>query len=164
MSVRDRDGSGRPRNARPRDALGRVLPPGSDGVPRIPDDLELSPDEFLSYAQELIDHDRPFHAHEVLEAAWKSRPGRERPLWQGLAQLAVGVTHVHRGNPAGAIALLRRGADHLRAVEGAPPWRVDVDGLCAWAAALADDLGTGREVAPSRLRPVLTTAIRPGAG
>ena len=29
---RDRDGAGRARNARPRDALGRPLPPGSAGV------------------------------------------------------------------------------------------------------------------------------------
>ncbi|BBZ29576.1 hypothetical protein MMAD_38710 [Mycolicibacterium madagascariense] len=160
MSARDRDGSGRPRNGRPRDALGRVLPPGSVGEPRIPDDLALSPDQFLSYAQELIDHDRPFHAHEVLEAAWKSRPQHERPLWQGLAQLAVGVTHVHRGNPAGAVALLRRGADHLRGLAGAPPWQVDVEGLCGWAGALADDLDGGAAVAPTRLRPALTTVAR----
>lgn len=158
MSARDRDGSGRPRNGRPRDALGRVLPPGSDGVPRIPDDLDLPPDQFLSYAQELIDSDRPFHAHEVLEAAWKNRPEHERPLWQGLAQLAVGVTHVHRGNPAGAVALLHRGAEHLREVDGAMPWRVDVDGLCGWAVALAEDLDSGAAVSPTRLRPVLTTA------
>ena len=39
MAERDRDESGRPRNSRPRDALGRVLPPGSEGVARVPDDL-----------------------------------------------------------------------------------------------------------------------------
>jgi uncharacterized protein len=57
---------------------------------------------------------RPFHAHEVFEAAWKTGPPAERELWQGLAQVAVGITHVRRGNPRGAVTLLRRGADRIR--------------------------------------------------
>ena len=77
MAERDRDESGRPRNARPRDALGRLLPPGSEGVPRIPDDLELSPSESLAYAQDLLNQGLAFNAHEVLEAAWKNRPDDE---------------------------------------------------------------------------------------
>src|SRR5438445_13551097 len=47
VAERDRDESGRPRSSRPRDALGRPLPQGSQGVPRIPDDLELTPAETL---------------------------------------------------------------------------------------------------------------------
>ena len=78
MSERDRDESGRPRNTRPRDALGRLLPPGSKGVPRIPDDLELSPIQTLAYAQDLLDRGLAFNAHEVLEAAWKNSPDDER--------------------------------------------------------------------------------------
>src|SRR6516164_8129015 len=69
---RDRDAAGRARNARPRDALGRPLPRGATGDERIPDDLVLPPGESLQLAQELVDADRPFHAHEVLEASWKS--------------------------------------------------------------------------------------------
>lgn len=65
----------------------------------------------LSSAQELIDNGRPFHAHEVLEAVWKSTEGGNRELWRGLAQVAVGLTHGMRRNERGAIALLRRGAD-----------------------------------------------------
>ena len=60
---------------------------------------------------------RPFHAHEVLEAAWKSGPAQERDLWQGLAQIAVGLTHARRGNARGAVALLRRGAERVRAAQ-----------------------------------------------
>ena len=104
MADRDRDESGRPRNTRPRDALGRPLRPGSEGVPRIPDDLELAPAETLAYAQHLLDRGLAFNAHEVLEAAWKNGPADERPLWQSLAQLLVGITHVQRGNVDGAIA------------------------------------------------------------
>ena len=107
MVKRDRDESGRPRSARPRDALGRPLARGSEGIPRIADDLELAPAETLAYAQELLDRGLAFNAHEVLEAAWKNSLPDERMLWQGLAQLAVGITHVQRGNVKGAMSLLR---------------------------------------------------------
>ena len=156
MAERDRDESGRPRNARPRDALGRLLPPGSEGVPRIPDDLELSPSKSLAYAQDLLNQGLAFNAHEVLEAAWKNGPDDERPLWQGLAQLAVGITHVQRGNRDGATTLLRRGSGRLGEVDHPAPHFVDVDGLIGWAAALVDDLAACAELSPPRLRPALT--------
>jgi hypothetical protein len=91
MAERDRDEAGRHRNSRPRDAVGRLLALGSQGVLRIPDDLELSPSQSLAYAQDLLNEGLAFNAHEVLEAAWKNCPDNERPLWQGLAQLAVGI-------------------------------------------------------------------------
>jgi uncharacterized protein len=156
MAERDRDESGRPRNSRPRDALGRVLPPGSEGVARIPDDLELSPSESLAYAQNLLNEGLAFNAHEVLEAAWKNGPSDERPLWQGLAQVAVGITHVQRGNRDGATTLLRRGTGRLGEVKHPAPHSVDVDGLVGWAAALVDDLAACAEISPPRLRPALT--------
>ena len=96
---RDRDAAGRARNARPRDGLGRPLPRGVAGQERIPDDLVLPPAESLGLAQQLLDEGRPFHAHEVLEASWKSAPDAERDLWQGLAQIAVGLTRL-AGSPA----------------------------------------------------------------
>jgi hypothetical protein len=116
---RDRDSAGRARNARPRDGLGRPLPRGADGEAPAPDAPALPPDAALDAAQRLLDAGRPFHAHEVLEAAWKAAPAAERDLWQGLAQLAVGLTHARRGNAAGAAALLRRGASRISAYGGA---------------------------------------------
>lgn len=148
---RDRDETGRPRNTRPRDALGRPLPYGSPGVPRIPDDLHLPPAQTLSYAQDLLDRGQPFGAHEVLESAWKDGPEDERPLWQGLAQLAVGITHVQRGNIAGAAALLRRASERLRRVDAPAPYGIDAAGLINQADALADDLQAGRDIVPGRL-------------
>jgi hypothetical protein len=156
MAERDRDESGRPRNTRPRDALGRLLPPGSKGAPGIPDDLELPPIQSLAYAQDLLNRGLAFNAHEVLEAAWKSSPDGERPLWQGLTQLAVGITHVQRGNLGGATTLLRRGSGRLCEVDHPAPYSVDVDGLVGWAAALVDELAAGAEISPPRLRPPLT--------
>ena len=149
---RDRDDAGRPRNTRPRDALGRPLPYGSAGVPRIPDDLQLPPAETLRYAQELLDRGQAFGAHEVLESAWKDGPDSERALWQGLAQLAVGVTHVQRGNRSGAAALLRRASGRLRLIELPVPHGIDLAGLIEHADALVDDLDGGREIPPDRLR------------
>ena len=70
-------------------------------------------------------------------APGRPRPTAERDLWQGLAQLAVGLTHRARGNPAGAATLLRRGAARIAPYAGAPPYGIDVDGLVATARALA---------------------------
>jgi uncharacterized protein len=81
----------------------------------IPDELALAGPDAARLADELLRAGRPFHAHEVLEASWKSAPPDERDLWQGLAQVAVGLTHAHRGNARGAVTLLRRGADRVRA-------------------------------------------------
>ena len=139
--VRDRDAGGRPRNARARDALGRPLPRGVPGEAPIPDDLALSPRATLTEAQRLLDAGRPFQAHEVLEAAWKRAPAAERELWQGLAQLAVGLTHALRSNPIGAARLLERGATRLAAYVDEPPHAIDVAGLVAWARATATEPG-----------------------
>jgi uncharacterized protein len=117
MADRDRDPSGRPRNSRGRDALGRPLPrdaaeaePGARWEPRSPG----GPGEAAGLGGTLLLAGHPFHAHEVFEDAWKGATGAERDLWRGLAQVAVGLTHARRGNARGAVALLRRGADLLR--------------------------------------------------
>jgi len=137
---RERDEAGRPRNARPRDALGRPLPRGDAGVARVPDAFVLSPGDSLVEAQRLLDQGLPFHAHEVLEAAWRAAPDAERDLWQGLAQLAVGLTHALRGNSAGAASLLRRGADRIYRYVDEPPYGIDITGLVNWARSLAGGL------------------------
>ncbi|MER8235208.1 DUF309 domain-containing protein [Streptomyces sp. NPDC094049] len=152
---RDRDEAGRARNARPRDGLGRPLPHGAEGVARQPEGVVREPGETLREAQRLLDAGMPFHAHEVFEDAWKSGPGAERDLWQGLAQLAVGLTHAARGNGPGGARLLRRGADRLAGGPGraaSEPYGIDVDGLVGWARALA--ARTDGAVAASDGRPV----------
>ncbi|MFC4605035.1 DUF309 domain-containing protein [Rhodococcus kronopolitis] len=145
MVGRERDASGRPLNARPRDGLGRLLPRGETGVPRVPEGLGLTPAETVARAQELLDAGMPFHAHEVLEEAWKTAPEAERDLWQGLAQLAVGLTHLLRGNAVGARSLLERGAARIRPYAADPPYELEVDGLLGWAAGLLGELDGGPE-------------------
>ena len=134
--------------SRPRDALGRPLPHGAVGVERMPEGVERTPDEALAEAQRLLDDGLPFHAHEVLEDAWKATAGPGRELWRGLAQLAVGVTPAARGNPRGAATLLDRAAGNLAPFAATPPHGVDVAGLLAWVRA-ADPAGP---LAPPSLR------------
>ena len=109
---RDRDDAGRPRQERPRDALGRPLPYGAIGVEPVSEE-PLPPSQTLDFARSLVQEGRPFAAHEVLEARWKAGPGEERDLWQGLAQICVGLTHAARGNNVGAVRLMERGAARL---------------------------------------------------
>jgi hypothetical protein len=112
---RDRDPAGRPRNARPRDELGRPLPrtaADADGADRVPDDLAVTPGEAAVLGGSLLAEGRPFHAHEVFEAAWKSAPDAD-----------------------GAVTLLRRGAAGVRGYAGDPP---GIDP--GFVAASADDI------------------------
>ena len=137
--ARDRDSAGRPRNARPRDELGRPLGRGAAGEAPPPDEPALAPDAALDLAQQLIDSGRAFRAHEVLEASWKAAPPDERDLWQGLAQVAVGLTHAQRGNARGAAALLRRGGQRVASYAGGPPPHgVEAAQVASFAADLAD--------------------------
>ena len=162
---RDRDEQGRARSARPRDALGRPLARDRPGVAPLAEIEHLGPDASLNLAQRLLDAGRPFQAHEVLEEMWKAAAPAERNLWQGLAQLAVGLTHALRGNRPGAVALLRRGAERLEPYALAPaapnsgpalpgPHGLDLAGLLGWTAATLErlsDADTG-EPEPLRLR------------
>ena len=139
MTDRDRDAAGRPRQDRPRDALGRPLPYGSTGVEPVPED-PLPPLETLDRARALLREGRPFSAHEVLEARWKAGPEAERELWQGLAQVCVGLTHEARGNAAGATTLLERGAANLEgyATGDGPRYGLDLVAVIACAHQRAD--------------------------
>lgn len=139
--TRDRDAAGRPRNARPRDATGRPLPRDAGTPAAPPDPPALPPAEALAEADRLVRAHRPFAAHEVLEAAWKAAPPAERDFWQGLAQLAVGLTHLQRGNSRGAGALLRRGAGRLTG--GDPKHGVDIARLVGSALELAQRVADG---------------------
>jgi hypothetical protein len=130
--ARDRDELGRARQARPRDALGRPLPYGEVGVEPVSEE-PLPPYETLTCARGLLDGGRPFAAHEVLEARWKSCPDEERELWQGLAQLCVSLTHHARGNEVGAARLLERAEGRLTAYgeAGGPTYGLDLAALVA---------------------------------
>ncbi len=138
--TRDRDADGRARQQRPRDALGRPLPYDSAGVPPVPEE-PLPPRQAITLARELVGRGRPFGAHEVLEARWKSCPAAERPLWQGLAQLCVALTHAGRGNREGAARLWDRGAANLEtaAHQGGPTYGLDLSAVLDCAGRLVHE-------------------------
>jgi uncharacterized protein len=126
--VRSYRRSRRPRRrGRPRDALGRPLPYGATGVEAVPEE-PLPPAQALASARRLVREGRPFAAHEVLEARWKAGPAEERDLWQGLAQICVGLTHAARGNGVGAQRLVERGSARLERydVGGGPTYELDL--------------------------------------
>lgn len=124
---------------RGRDALGRPVPVDDpSAVPAVPEEA-FPPYEALALAQQLLDGGRAFSAHEVMEASWKAAPPHERDLWQGLAQLCVGLTHLQRGNLVGAARLLRRAAGRL---PEDPPYGID-GRLGPWALTLAEEVDSG---------------------
>jgi predicted metal-dependent hydrolase len=120
--------------SRERDQWGRPLPPGVVGFPGPISRLDRTPEETIQEAQEWFDAGQPFAAHEVFEDAWKSPDAEHRDLWQGLAQLAVALTHTLRGNQVGASALVARSTTRLQSYQANPPYGVDVLGLLNWAA------------------------------
>ena len=131
---RDRDPAGRARQARPRDALGRPLPYGAAGVEPVSEE-PLPPEETIAAARSLVAQGRPFSAHEVLEARWKAAPEQERDLWQGLAQICVGLTHALRGYNVGAARLVERGGGRLAQYSrtSGPSYGLDLDAIRACA-------------------------------
>jgi hypothetical protein len=130
---RDRDPQGRAKQGRPRDRLGRPLPYGSQGVEPVSEE-PLPPPETIAAAQGLMAEGRPFSAHEVFEARWKAGPDAERSLWQGLAQLCVGITHAERGNRIGALRLIRRARQRLEAYAagGGAAYGLDLGRIIGW--------------------------------
>ena len=139
---------------------GGRCPAARPGDERIPDDLVLAPADALSLAQDLLDTGRPFHAHEVLEASWKAAPAAERDLWQGLAQIAVGLTHAWRGNARGASALLRRGGQRVSGYAGTAPHGIDAAAVSLAASELATRIDT--EGLAAIETDLLTVRMAPG--
>lgn len=110
---RDRDVAGRPKNARPRDALGRPLPRGAEN--EMPEEEPTkTPEEALARGIAHFNAGRYFQAHEAWEEGWHPAPEPERDFWQGITQVAVGLVHRGRGNAHGATTLLRRGGQRLQ--------------------------------------------------
>jgi hypothetical protein len=151
--ARDRDEAGRPRNARPRDETGRPLPRDAAGVPPDEEQALATPAVVLAAAQRALDDGRPFAAHEYLEEAWHRADAAERDLWQGLAQVAVGLTHLQRSNNSGALALLERSRERLSSYAGSTPHGIDVDGVRMATERLAEALRANKPITESvRLR------------
>lgn len=83
----------------------------------------------------LFNEQKFFECHEVLEEEWTPERGPRRLFLQALIQIAVGLYHSQRGNPAGASGQLRKGlsklAEYLPACEGIDTARLHKDALAA---------------------------------
>src|SRR5437899_3809799 len=106
--ARERDVAGRPKNARPRDSLGRPLPRGAENA-MVEEELPADPERLLDIGIEHFNARRFFQAHETWETAWHPSPADERDFWQGLTQVAGGLTHYQRGSPKGSEPVLASG-------------------------------------------------------
>lgn len=150
---RDRDERGRPRNARPRDELGRPLKRGAQSA--LPEEPPAAtPEEALERGIEHFNDGRFFQAHEAWEEAWHIAPEDERDFWQGITQVAVGLTHRLRGNARGAVTLLRRGVRRLERY-GATYRGIPAGALASFAADAADRIerdGAGVPIEPPTLK------------
>ena len=104
---RDRDATGRARQARPRDRLGRPLAYGSVGVEPVSED-PLPPGPTIEAARALLVEGRP--------------------------QLCVGSTHLERGNGRGARTLWQRALCRLTtyAATDQPTYGLDLDAITSW--------------------------------
>ncbi len=75
-----------------------------------------------------------YACHDVLEAIWMEANTLEKPFYQGILQIAVGLYHLGNHNWQGASILLGEGVNRLRSFE--PTYGgIDVERLvdCGWA-------------------------------
>ena len=68
-------------------------------------------DERLVQGIALFNDGEFFRCHEVLEETWRLERGPRRRFLQAVIHVAVGFYHSQRGNPAGAVAQLRKGLE-----------------------------------------------------
>jgi uncharacterized protein len=105
----------------------------------------LPPLATISSARDLLADGRPFSAHEVFEARWKAGLDAERDLWQGLAQLCVGITHAERGNLTGGLRLIGRARARLETYSstGGPTYELKINHIVGWIRERERDPGGG---------------------
>ena len=117
---------------RERDRLGRPVDAGSpEAVPGISERTEIDTTTAWGEATNYLERELPFHAHETFEMRWRCCPESERALWRALARWAAAITHLERGNPAGASSIARETMSDLAQVDPEPLTREDIDGVLA---------------------------------
>jgi uncharacterized protein len=97
-----------------------------------------------------------FIAHEHWEEVWLALEEPQKSFLQALIQVTAAFHHLNRGNPAGAVSLLRRASQRLApypehfAELSVPPLRAEI---AAWIHSIENGAQTF-PVARPRLRPV----------
>ncbi len=107
-----------------------------------------------------------YACHDVLEAIWMEASTLDKPFYQGILQIAVGLYHLGNHNWQGASILLGEGVNRLRAFE--PSYAdVDVERLvdCGWAWLNAlNQTGRDRVVEVAAVIPQAQATGDPGDG
>lgn len=101
---------------RPRDRLGRPLPPDAPSDQRGPDVPSidgLSDPQVWTLAWDSYLQGLPFHAHEICEQRWRTCAEQDRLMWKALAQWGAAEVHHARGNDEGARRLAQRALEGL---------------------------------------------------
>jgi hypothetical protein len=96
--------------------------------------LDAPPEVTLTAGIALFNQGDYYGCHDVLEALWMEAITQEKPFYQGILQIAVGLYHLGNHNWQGASILLGEGVNRLRAFEPAYAG-VAVSALvdCGWA-------------------------------
>jgi hypothetical protein len=101
---------------RPRDRLGRPLDWDAENELVMEDYDALTLEQNHELGRQHTRAARYFPAHEAWETAWKqARETGDAEFFKGLSQMGAGYVHMQRGNPHGAITLLRRASSRVRA-------------------------------------------------
>ncbi len=88
-----------------------------------------------------------FEQHETLEDLWRAETREVRRLYQGILQIGVAMYHIGRRNHHGAMHMLTRGPNYLRAF--APACQsIDVSDLLTQAASIRAEV---ERLGPDRL-------------
>lgn len=118
---------------------------------------EPFPDEFW-VGVEQFNQGEYYACHDTLEALWMDAIAPQKPFYQGILQIAVGLYHLGNQNWHGAAILLGEGSNRLAPFE--PTFgNIDVSGLVdvahAWLSAL-------QQTGPEGIEP-LTNALISGS-
>ncbi len=97
--------------------------------------------------------------HDAFEAQWMAEPGPVRDLYRAVLQVGVAYYHITRGNPVGALRMLRRCVQWFAVLpddcQGIDVRQLREDAAQVRAALLAMNPGeTGASVDPALLRPI----------
>jgi predicted metal-dependent hydrolase len=118
--------------------------------------------ESLRRGIELVNKEKYFEAHEVLEDLWRAAPADEKRFFQGLVQVAVAFHHYTQGNLTGAKSVLRRAIMNL--ASGPPPSLAELDhqallnALSAWQQAMNGEGPRPDSLPRIQLKPRQVTA------
>ncbi len=78
---------------------------------------DATPEVSLAAGITLFNQGDYYDCHDVLEALWMEADPTDKPFYQGILQIAVGLYHLANGNWRGAAILLGEGVNRLRPFE-----------------------------------------------